>query len=60
MQIKSKRGARRRYNALLNKAHKELRGGALFGIDWPTLRICLPEIYEEIQQLRAMYASLPE
>jgi hypothetical protein len=60
MAIKSKRGALRRYNAILRQCFADMAGGLQFGMDWPTLRITFPERYAEIQQLRALYATLPD
>lgn len=45
MKIRSKRGAARRYNALLNRCFRDMRGGLQFGMDWVTLRITWPERY---------------
>lgn len=48
MAIKSKRGARKRYHAILAQCRKDLAGGLAFGMDWPTIRITFPERYAEI------------
>ena len=60
MSVKSKRGAVRRYYAILARCRKDLAGGLAFGMDWPTLRITFPDRYAEIQELRAAFASLPD
>ena len=60
MNVKSKRGALRRYHAILAQCRRDLAGGLQFGMDWPTLRITFPERYAEIQELRAAFANLPE
>lgn len=60
MTIKSKRGALRRYNAIISQCYRDARGGTPYGIDWPTLRVIWPDRYAEIQAIRAMYATLSE
>ena len=60
MSVKSKRGALRRYNAILRQCFADMRGGLQYGLDWPTLRITFPERYAEIQALRAAFKTLPE
>jgi hypothetical protein len=60
MTVKSKRGAVRRYRALVNAYRRLYAGGGSFGFDWATLRLNAPETYAEIQALRAAYASLPD
>jgi hypothetical protein len=60
MTIKSKRGAVRRYYAILARCRRDLAGGLQFGMDWATLRITFPECYAEIQALRVAFANLPE
>lgn len=60
MTVKSKRGARRRYDAIIRQCHRDLAGGTEYGIDWPTLRAVFPERYEEIMQLKAAWAGLPD
>ena len=60
MTIRTKRGALRRYNAILRQCFKDMAGGLQFGMDWPTLRITFPERYAEIQELRAAFANLPD
>lgn len=58
--IRTKRGAIRRYDAIIRQCYRDLAGGTQFGIDMPTLRITFPDRYAEIQALRAMFASLPD
>lgn len=57
--VKTKRGARKRYNALVNRLYRNLAGGTQFGIDMPTLAICYPDEYAELKHLKAIYSSLP-
>jgi hypothetical protein len=59
MAIRSKRGAIRRYNALLNRCFRDMRGGLQFGMDWRTLRITFPERYAELLQIKDLYPTLP-
>lgn len=59
MSIKTKRGARRRYNAILNKVWRDLAGGTQFGIDWRTLAIVAPNEYAELKQIEARFDTLP-
>lgn len=58
--VKSKRGAFRRYNAIIRQCYRDLAGGTQYGIDMPTLRVTFPERYAEIVALRAVFSSLPE
>lgn len=60
MTIKSKRGAAKRYWAILAQCRRDLVGGLQYGMDWATLRITFPDRYAEIQSLKAMYAALPD
>ena len=60
MAVKSKRGAVRRYWAILARCRRDLAGGLSFGMDWATLRATCPDRYAEIQDLKAVYASLPD
>lgn len=59
MQIKSKRGAAKRYWAIIRQCRRDLAGGLSFGMDWTTLRITFPDRYAELQAIRASYDSLP-
>jgi hypothetical protein len=56
---KSKRGALRQYNALINACQRDFAGGLVYGMDWPTIRNTFPERYARIQELKAMYEGLP-
>jgi hypothetical protein len=56
---KTKRGALRRYNAILNRCFKDAKGGLSFGLDWPTLRVLWPDRYTEIRSLRSIFKKLP-
>ena len=60
MTVKSKRGALRRYNAIIRAIYRDLRGGTSYGVDWPTIRVTFPERYAELQALHAVWSSLPE
>ena len=60
MAIKSKRGAAKRYWAIIRQCYRDAAGGTEYGIDWPTLRVTWPDRYAEIQTLRAMFHNLPE
>ena len=57
--IRTKRGALRRYRAIIRQCRRDLAGGLSFGMDWPTLRATFPERYAEIQSLREMFKNLP-
>jgi hypothetical protein len=58
-QIRTKRGAIRRYDAIIRQCYRDLRGGTQYGIDMPTLRVVFPERAAEIASIKAMFASLP-
>lgn len=60
MTVKSKRGAAKRYWAILAQCRRNLAGGLQYGMDWATLRTTFPEHYAEIQSLKAAYAGLPD
>jgi hypothetical protein len=57
--VKTKRGAIRRYEQIMRACRRDLAGGLSFGMDWPTLRGTFPERYAELQILKANYGSLP-
>lgn len=57
--IKTKRGAIRRYNAIIRACYRDAKGGTEYGIDMPTLRVTWPDRYAEIVELRAAYKTLP-
>lgn len=59
MTIRTKRGAIRRYNALLRKCWKQFSGDP-FGIDWVTLKIIAPEMHKELDDLKRLYQTLPD
>lgn len=59
-QVKTKRGAIRRYNAIIRWCYRDLRGGTQYGVDWPTLCATFPDRAQEIRDLRERYPSLPE
>lgn len=60
MTIRTKRGAWRRYNAIIRQCRRDLAGGLSFGMDWPTLRVTFPDRYAEIETLRLLFPTLPE
>lgn len=60
MAIKTKRGAVRRYNVILNRCFHDMRGGLQFGMDWVTLRVTWPERYAELVAIRDLYQSLED
>jgi len=60
MKIKTKRGARRRYNAILRKVWRDLAGGTQYGIDWHTLAIVAPAEYAELKQIENAFNALPD
>lgn len=57
---KSKRGAVRQYNILLNAYKRAFDGGGMFGFDWPTMRANDPDTYAKIQALKTIYKGLPD
>ena len=57
---RTKRGANRQANALVNMFHRKMEGGASFGIDWRTVRIWFPKEYAHFQSMKAVYKNLPE
>lgn len=59
MTIRSKEGAAKRYWALIRKYRRDYAGGGAFGFDWPTMRANVPDVYAELQAIKATYASLP-
>lgn len=56
----SKRGAERRYNAIIRQCYRDAKGGTEYGIDWPTLRVTWPDRYTELKHLRTIYPYLPD
>lgn len=60
MTIRTKRGALRRYHAIINACFRDMAGGLQFGMDWVTLKLTFPERYAEILALRAMFQNLPD
>lgn len=58
--IRTKRGAYRRYNAIIRACYRDNAGGNQYGIDWPTLRVTWPDRAAEITAIRAMLPNLPE
>ena len=56
---KSKRGARRQYDAIMRQCRRDLSGGLSYGMDWPTLRATFPDRYAHLQAMNAAYPTLP-
>jgi hypothetical protein len=56
---RSKEGAARQINALLNSYRRDFAGGGAFGFDWPTMRLNSPETYERIRALQKLAGELP-
>ena len=59
MTVRTRRGAWRRYNAIIRQCYRDCAGGLTFGLDWPTLRIHWPDRYAELKALRWGYPFLP-
>lgn len=59
MTIRTKRGAIRRYNAIVNACYRDAAGGTQYGLDWNTLATIWPERAAEIRHLRAIFPTLP-
>ena len=60
MKIKSKRGAAKRYYAIIRQCYRDAAGGTQYGIDWPTLRVLWPDRYVELRALRYWAVFLPD
>jgi len=60
MNVRTKRGAIRRANAILAQCRRDMRGGLSFGMDWPTLGATYPERYNELMRLKAIFPKLPD
>lgn len=58
--VRTKRGAIRRRDAIIRRIYHKLRGGTQYGVDIPTIRMCCPEEYAELQALSAAFKQLPE
>ena len=58
-QPKSKEGAARQVNAILNSYFRDFAGGGAYGWDWPTLRLNSPERYAKIIALCKAIKDLP-
>lgn len=52
---KSKRGANRQWIAIVREYKRRFEGW-----DWPTFRLNWPEAWQYVQELRAVYYSLPD
>lgn len=57
---RTKRGADRHYEAVLNAYKVAWSGGGSFGWDWPTLRANWPEGYVYLRGICDVYDQLPE
>lgn len=62
MNIRTKRGALRQYNAILRAYKRDYPDGGMLGFDWPqkSVRANDPQRYEQLRRIRAIYGSLPE
>ena len=56
---KTKRGARRQYNAIMAACRRDLAGGLSFGMDWPTLGANFPDRYNHLHVMNRAYKGLP-
>ena len=56
---KSKEGALRQYEAVLNSYRRDYAGGGSFGFDWTTMRLNSPERYDRLQHLSSLLKTLP-
>lgn len=59
MTIRTKRGAWRRRNAIVNQCYRDAAGGTEYGIDWPTLCVLWPDRAAELRAIKAIYPTLP-
>ena len=57
---KSKRGARRQYDALMRQYRRDYVSGGAFGFDWPTLRANRPALYYHLQEMNEAFRTLPD
>jgi hypothetical protein len=57
---KTKRGALRQYNAVMNRVFRSLRGGLEYGLDWPTFYATFPDEAAHVTAIKAVYKSLPD
>lgn len=57
---KTKRGATRQINAVLNKYRKDFAGGGQYGFDVPTFLLNSPALYSRYVELKTLYPSLPD
>lgn len=60
MTIRTKRGAAKRYWAIIRQCRRDMAGGLMFGMDWSTLRTTWPDRYHELRLLRYWSAFLPD
>jgi hypothetical protein len=57
---RTKRGARRQYDAIIRAYQKAYAGGAMFGMDWPTFRINQPAQHAHVIAMQKAFPTLPE
>lgn len=57
--VKTKRGANKRINAILNQCYKDCKGGLQYGLDLSTMAINWPDRYREYIALKRKYNTLP-
>ncbi len=56
---KTKNGAARQIDQLINAYRRAFAGGGSFGFDWPTMRLNDPDTYERIRALQKLAVELP-
>lgn len=56
---KTRRGARKQADALINQYRRAFSGGGSFGFDWPTFRMNSPDVYNHLEAIRKVYSHLP-
>ena len=58
--VKSKRGALKRRDAIVRELYRRFEGGAAYGIDMPTIRVCFPDLHAELMDLARALPTLPD
>jgi len=57
---KTKRGARQRYDIIMRRIRKALKGGLDYGMDWPTIMHSFPSEYKHLKRMNEAYPNLPD
>lgn len=57
---KTKRGARRQYDAIIRQCLRDATGGLGYGLDMPTLRATWPDRYLRLRWIQHNMAVLPD